>query len=43
MFWISYSVAFALASIVVIALTAIRLVLLAVGRAFGFLPLDRGK
>jgi len=35
MFWISYCVTFVLASAIAIALTAIRLVLSAVGRAFG--------
>jgi hypothetical protein len=39
MFWISYSVIFILASAVAIALAAIRLVLSAAGRAFGWTAL----
>jgi uncharacterized membrane protein len=38
MFWISYSVTFVLASVIAIALMAIRLVLSVVGRAFGSIP-----
>ena len=39
MFWISYSVAFVLASAVAIAFVAIRLALSAVGKAFGLILL----
>lgn len=35
MFWISYSITFVVASAIAIALMAIRLVLSAVGKAFG--------
>jgi hypothetical protein len=35
MFWIAYSVTFVLASVIAVALVAIRLVLSAVERAFG--------
>jgi hypothetical protein len=38
MFWISYFVTFVLASAIAIALMAVRLVLSAVGRAFGLIP-----
>jgi hypothetical protein len=38
MFWISYFVTLVLASAIAVALTAIRLVLLAIGRALGSIP-----
>lgn len=42
MFWIFYSVTFVLASAIAIASMAIRLVLSAVGKAFGWTaPVDR--
>jgi hypothetical protein len=44
MFWIAYSVTFVLASVIAVALIAIRLVLSAVGKALGLIsPRHHGK